>query len=133
MKYPLDEIKPGAKVKGISMVELGQGNQPQDMFIYEKDGRSYVLVNTVRRFGKPFGPSQYWTARVDLDLLRQNDKVNEQATRRVDAQTQPITDRIKMVDSYHGVVHMDRLDKDHALVLREDGNKGFKLEPLLLP
>ncbi len=39
----------------------------------------------------------------------------------------------KMVDEYHGVVHMDRLDKDRALVLRENGNKGLSLEPLPLP
>jgi hypothetical protein len=133
VKYPLDELKPNAKVKGISMVELGQGNQPQDMFLYEKDGHSYVLVNTLRRFGSPFGPSKYWTARVDLDLLRQNDKTNEKATRRIDNQLQPLTDRIKMVEAYHGVVHMDRLDKDHALVLRENGDKGLSLEPLPLP
>jgi hypothetical protein len=133
VKYPLDEIKPDAKVKGISMVELGQGNVPQDMLVYEKNGHSYVLVNTVRRFGKPFGNSPYWTARVDLDLLRDSPKINKEAIRRLDAKGKPQTDRIKMVDEFSGVVHMDRLDNDNALVLRTDSTGSFTLAPLALP
>ncbi len=133
VKYPLDEIKANAKVKGISMVELGQGNTPQDMFIYEKNGHSYVLVNTNRVFGKAFGSSPYWTARVDLDLLRTSDKINQKAIRRVDAKQQPITDRIKMVEEYAGVVHMDRLDNNNALVLRKEASGNLTLTPLPLP
>jgi hypothetical protein len=133
VKYPLDEIKPDAKVKGVSMVELGQGNVPQDMFVYEKNGHSYVLVNTVRRFGKPFGNSPYWTARVDLDLLRDSQNTNTKAIRRLDAKGKPQTDRIKMVDEYQGVVHMDRLDNDNALVLRTDSTGSWTLTPLALP
>jgi hypothetical protein len=133
VKYPLDEIKPDAKVKGVSMVELGQGNVPQDMFVYEKNGHSYVLVNTVRRFGKQFGNSPYWTARVDLDLLRDSEKTNTKAIRRLDATGKPQTDQIKMVDEYQGVVHMDRLDNDNALVLRTDSTGSWTLTPLALP
>jgi hypothetical protein len=132
VKYPLDDIKADAKVKGISMVELGQGNTPQDMFVYEKNGHSYVLVNTNRNYGKPFGRSPYWTARVDLDLLRTSDKINTKAVRRLDNKGQPATDRIKMVEEYAGVVHMDRLDNDNALVLRKD-EKGLALMALPLP
>src|SRR5262249_22591396 len=134
VKYPLDELKPDAKVKGISMVELGQGNTPQDMFIYEKNGKSYVLVNTNRSFGKPFVSSPYWTARVELDLLRTSgDKVNEKAIRRVNNQQKPQTDRIKMIEEFAGVVHMDRLDNENALVLRKDDKGALALLPLPLP
>ncbi len=134
VKYPIDDIKPGAKVKGTSMVELGQGNMPQDMLVYEKNGHNYVLVNTVRRFKPYFGPSPYWTARVDLELMRGTEKTNEQAVRRVDRQNKPIvTDRIQMVESYFGVRRMDRLDADNALVLKEDGQGHLDLMPLPLP
>jgi len=133
VKYPLDEIRPNAKVKGVSMVELGQGNMPQGMFVYEKNGHSYVLVNTNRRFGKPFGNSPYWTARVDLDLLRDSKNTNTKAIRRLDGKGQPQTDRIKMIDEFQGVVHMARLDNDNALVLRTGGDGSLTLMPLALP
>ena len=35
----------------------------------------------------------------DLELLRENKKINEQALRRLDKQGQPATDRIKMVEA----------------------------------
>lgn len=43
VKYPLDDLQPGAKVKGTSVIELGSGNRPLHMFTYEKNGKSYVL------------------------------------------------------------------------------------------
>jgi len=59
VRYPLEDLAPGAKVKGQSIIELGSGNQPLNMFTYEKDGKSYVLMNTFRFHHKvrPFGPS----------------------------------------------------------------------------
>ena len=38
-KFPVDGLEDGAKVKGTSIVELGSGNRPIDMFIYNKDGK----------------------------------------------------------------------------------------------
>jgi len=40
---------------------------------------------------------------------------------------------MKMIEEYHGVVHVDRLDKERALVLREEAKGGFTLAPLPLP
>src|SRR5262249_20268953 len=79
VKYALDDLKPGARVKGVSVIELGSGNNPLDMFVYEKDGKSYILMNHQRFQHKqnPAGPSPYWTAKVDHTILRETDKVNE--------------------------------------------------------
>lgn len=135
VKYALDDVKAGAAVKGISVIEMGYGNTPRTMFAYEKDGKSYVLLNTFRVYHKqtPFGPSPYWTARLDLDLLKENDKVNAKAIQRTDSKLKPITDKIKMVEDYHGVVHISPLDKERALVVKEDGKGGFTLAALPLP
>ena len=38
-----------------------------------------------------------------------------------------------MVDEFQGVVHMDRLDNDNALVLRTGGDGSLTLMPLALP
>jgi hypothetical protein len=134
VKYPVEALEPGAKVKGISMIELGSGNRPLDMFMYEKDGKASVMTNTFRFFHakKPFGPSPYWTARFDRDLLADKDHVNEKAIHRIDNNYKSITDRIEQVEPFNGVVQMDLLDSKHALVLRET-DKGMDLEAVALP
>jgi hypothetical protein len=134
VKYPLEDLKPDAKVKGTSVVELGMGTRPKNMFIYEKDGKSYVLLNTERIFPKPKadGPSPFFTVRMDLGLLGENEKVNQQALLRLNSEGKPATDRIQVVEDYRGVIHLDRLDKDRALVVRQDG-KGLTLTALALP
>lgn len=135
VKYPLDDLKPGAHVKGISVVELGSGNLPLHMFSYEKDGKHYVLINTHRFHHKqrPFGPSPHWTVRVDRDLFLEKEKVNEKAIRRLDTKNPQATEQMKMIEAFHGVVHMDKLDKGRVLVLKENEQNGINLAALALP
>lgn len=44
VKIPVSDLKPGAKVKGVTIADLGSGNQPIDMVPYKKDGHEYILV-----------------------------------------------------------------------------------------
>lgn len=133
VKYPLDSLKEGAVVTGVSVIELGSGNRPLDMMLYEKDGKSYVLANTFRfhHAKKPFGPSPYWTVRFEQSLLSESDNVDENAQRRL-AGSKPATDKIQMIESFHGVTQMDRLNETHAVVLRKT-ETDFNLEAVLLP
>src|SRR5262249_19114247 len=122
VKYPIDDLKPGDKVKGVSMIEMGNGNRPLNMFSYEKGGRNYVVMNAFRMFHdrKPVGPSPYWTVCFDRELLVGREKVNEKALWRVDRDLKPLTERIRVVEDFHGVVHMDKLDAGRALTLKKD-------------
>ena len=135
VKYPLDSLQPDAVVKGSSVIELGSGNRPLDMFSYQKDGKSYVLSNTFRfhHKRKAFGPSPYWTVRFEQSLLMGDEQINKDAVRRLGGGYKPITDRIQMIEAYHGVAQMDRLDDSRALVLRTVEGGDFNLEPLPLP
>ncbi len=134
VKYPLDDLKAGEKVKGISMVELGSGNRPLNMFMYEKGGKGYILLNTFRMFNpKAFGPSPYLTFRIDQSMMSDKEKVNEKAVRRLDRQNKPATDSIKLVETFHGVRHMDRLGEDRALTIREGDKGGLSLVAIELP
>lgn len=116
------------------MIELGSGNRPIDMFVYEKGGKSYVLSNTFRfhHERKPFGPSPYWTVKFEQELLSEGDAVNENAILRLKGSGKPATDKIEMVEAFHGVMQMDKLDETHALVLRQV-EEGVRLEVLPLP
>lgn len=44
VKIPVSDLKPGAKVKGVTIADLGSGNQPLDMVPYKKDGHEYILI-----------------------------------------------------------------------------------------
>ena len=44
VKIPFSSLKPGAKVKGVTIADLGAGNQPLDMVPYKKDGHDYILI-----------------------------------------------------------------------------------------
>ena len=134
VKYRIDAIQPGATVKGSSMIELGSGNRPLDMFVYEKNGKPFVLANTFRfhHSRKPFGPSPYWTVKFQQGLLMGDDAVNDKAVRRLKSGYQPATDKIELGEAYHGVMQMDRLGTTHSLAVRDTG-KSVDLVAIPLP
>jgi hypothetical protein len=137
VKYSLDDTQDDVKVKGVSVVELGTGNQPLSMFPYEKDGKRYILVNVFRKFNQnPVGPSPNWVAKVDFELLKETTNVNEKALWRVDKKGKAsvsVTDRAVVAQEYFGVQHMDKLDESRALVLRNTDKNGLGLRILQLP
>lgn len=49
VKFGVDELKPGAKVKGTTVAELGNGNRPLDMLVYEKGGKPFLLLANNKR------------------------------------------------------------------------------------
>jgi hypothetical protein len=137
VKYNLDDMQAGAKVKGVSVIELGQGNTPQYMFTYEKGGKKYILMNQMRmgqmQKSNPVGPSEFWTAKVDFTILTENEKVNKNALWRTTGKANvSTTDRAEIAAAFHGVTHMGQLDAERALVIRKD-DKGVNLQILPLP
>lgn len=133
VKYPIDDIAPGAKIKGISMIELGSGNRPLDMFSYEKDGEASVLTNTFRfhHERKPYGPSPHLAFRFDERLLGA-EGVNEKAIHRT-RDAEEAKGRIDIAEPFHGVVQMDRLNQQYAIALRETDGKDLDLVTIMLP
>ncbi|MFO0804641.1 MAG: hypothetical protein U0791_16150 [Gemmataceae bacterium] len=135
VRYPLESVAPGSKVKGESVVELGSGNQPRTMFAYEKGGKGYVLMNTFRFHHKnrPFGWSPYVTFKMDLGLLGQGESLNEKAVLRL-KDNKPATEQIAIAAEFEGTIHLDKLDAERALVVQEqkDGG-GLVLAVKMLP
>jgi hypothetical protein len=44
VKIPIKALKPGSKVEGTTIAELGSHNTPLEMFAYKKDGHDYILM-----------------------------------------------------------------------------------------
>jgi len=137
VRYDLDDVKEG-KVVGNSVIELGNGNRPQGMFAYTKGEKPYLLINNFRmdfaHKKMPIGTSQYWVARVDMSVFDETEKVNEKAEWRVEkGSVKPRTDKVKVIDGFAGTRYMDRLGDKQAVVIKEDGKKGFTFTALDLP
>jgi hypothetical protein len=46
VKIPVADLKPGAKVVGETIAELGQHNTPLEMIPYRRDGHEFILMTT---------------------------------------------------------------------------------------
>jgi hypothetical protein len=116
VKVPVSELKPGTKVKGLTIAELGNGNVPLDMIVYEKGGKDYLLIANNRR------------------------GVMKLATESV-GQAKGLTERVsgtaglayETIKDLKGVMQLAKLDKDHALILVDNGNNSMNLETIDLP
>jgi len=134
-KFPLDNLTSGAKVQGISVVELGSGNQPLDMFTYQRDGRQWLVTNTYRFHYKKntFGASKWWGVRLDMRHLTADDKVNEDAVRR-NTKLDKDPQGIEVVDVLSGAVQVAKVNDEQAVVLRNVNDEDrYRLELVELP
>jgi hypothetical protein len=115
VKLPVSELKAGAHVKGTTIAELGNRNNPLDMVVYQKGGKDYLLMCNSSR-----GMMKITTDGADS--------------------AEPITSRVAdrkgltydTIEDMKNVVQLDLLDKGHALVLRDD-NGTLNLETVDLP
>jgi hypothetical protein len=116
VKFPVSDLKPGEKVKGTTVAELGNGNRPLDMIIYQKGGKDYVLISNSKR-----GIMKVTTEGID--------KI-EGITKPVKGTAGLTYDTIK---EWKGIEQMAKLDKDNALVLMRADGGALNLETLPLP
>jgi hypothetical protein len=131
-KFRVDDLQSGAQVKGVSMVELGSGNRPLDLFEYtDKSGKEWLVVHTQRFKDNLFGPSKFWGSRVSMDFINAQETTNEKATRR-DVSQPKGPEGIEIVDALFGAVQVDKLTDTEAMVLREKEGK-LSLEVAALP
>lgn len=115
VKIPVGMLQPNVKVRGETIAELGNHNRPLDMIVYQKEGETYVLMaNSERGVMK--------LAMTDV------------------AAAEPITERIpdiagakfETLAGVEGVMQLDRLNYDHALMLVQ-GDGGLSLKTMALP
>jgi len=137
VKYSLDDLKASTRVKGTSVIELGHGNTPLDMFVYEKGGKTYILMNNLRGFPKGglIGPSPYWTAKVSHGILSEGEKINKEAVWRFKGNdpNENSSPYAQIIPEFAGVVMMDKLDNDRALVIRTQDKTSYNLAVVPLP
>jgi hypothetical protein len=117
VQFPIKELAPGAKIKGKTVAELGNRNRPIDMIVYKKGGKDYLLLANSSR----------GVMKISTDKLEGAEKIES-----------PVRDVTKgqgyeTIANWTGVDHLDKLDAQHALVLRHGEGKSVNLETFELP
>ena len=118
VQFPLSQLKPGAKLKGKTVAELGNRNRPLDMIVYKKDGKDYILMANSSR-----GIMKITTDKIE-NAESITDHVQGGGTKGQPYET---------IASWTGVDQLDKLDQQHALVLRRGDGNSLNLESLPLP
>ena len=113
VQIPMKDLSPGAKIRGKTIAELGNGNRPLDMILYEKGGKQFVLMANSKRGIMKIGTENL-------------DKV-EAITEKTGVAGQPYE-----TINWEGVDHLDTFDAGLALTLRRAGT-SVNLETLSLP
>ena len=109
--FPIEQLKPGEKVRGTTIAELGNGNRPLDMIVYTKEGKDYLLLANNKR----------GTMKIKLDGVEKAKPI----TGAVPPKTGVPYDSIEELSN---VVQLDKLDAERAVVLTTDGD--LKTVPL---
>jgi hypothetical protein len=119
VKVPVSDLKAGAHVKGTTIAELGNGNSPLDMIVYQKDGKDYLLMTNSTR-----------------GVM----KIPTEGAGEAPGITAPVPGGGKKglgyetIESLKGVQQMDQLDKTHAVILvKGEGQGALNLETIELP
>jgi len=115
VKIPVADLKPGVKVVGRTIAELGNGNNPLDMVPYTKDGKGYLLVtNTARGVMKiPTGEFETAAAITTKPSIPGGVKYDK-------------------IEELKNVVQLDKLDESRAVIVVKT-DAGFDLKTIELP
>jgi hypothetical protein len=111
--FPLDELKPGAQLKGRTVAEMGSGNSPIDMVTMKKGGESFLMMANSSR---PVFKVKYKSIESYQGSL--TTPVDESfATAGVDFVSLPVTN----------VIQMDKLDDTRMILLQRRSNGNLDL------
>jgi hypothetical protein len=104
VKIPVSELKPGAKVEGTTIAELGAGNRPLDLIAYKKDNHDFLLLANSNRG------------------VMKLDAANLEQYQPIVAHTEVTGVPYTTLADLKGVKHLTRLDDANALMLFENGD-----------
>jgi hypothetical protein len=113
--FPMSNVQDGGHVKGKTVAELGSGNRPLDMLVYEQDNQEFILVANSNRTLMKIDPQ---------DIAIQEEII------------EPVTERFGTAGvgfvavNQVGVQEMDNLNADNVLVIQRMGNGSLNLHSL---
>ena len=115
VKIPLSSLKPGTKVMGTTIAELGNRNRPLDMVVYQKSGKDFILMNNSSR----------GVMKLSTDGIDKFDAI----TKQTDVTGVPY----ETLAEWKGIEQLDKLDDGHVVVLARAEGGSLDLRTVALP
>ena len=116
VKFPVSALSPGAKFRGTTIAELGAGNRPIDMILYQKGGKEFLLMSNTSR----------GVMKIPTDGFASASPITTPVT----SETAGVA--YETVRSMSGIQQLDKLDATHSLVIASTG-AGLNLSAAELP
>lgn len=116
--FPLSDLKPKAHVMGKTIAELGNRNRPLDMIVYSKAGSDYLLMANSARGIMKVEAMNFGGAEGIIE------RVQGGGTKGVPYKT---------IEELTGIMQLDLLDPENALVLQKADNGALSLLSVGLP
>jgi hypothetical protein len=117
VKFPVSQLKPGTKIVGTTIAELGNRNRPLDMIVYKQGGVDQLLMSNSSR-----------------GVMKMSIKdIGSYA-----AITTPVEEGKKglpyeTIESLQGIEQLDRLDDANAVILARAESGALDLKTIPLP
>lgn len=118
VQIPIKALKPGAKIKGKTIAELGNRNRPLDMITYQKGGKDYVLMANSSR----------GVMKISTDNIEDAESI-ESKVGGGGVSGQPY----ETLADWKGVDQLDKLDEQRVVVLHRPKENSLDLEALPVP
>ena len=118
VKFSISDLKPGNKVMGQTIAELGNGNRPLDMIVYHKNGSDYLLMSNTSR----------GVMKIPTDGFSSANEIDEAVAR---GETAGI--EYETITKMSGVEQLDLFDTEHAIVIKRNDVGVANLEIISLP
>ncbi len=109
VRFPLDGVRKGEKIKGTTIAELGNRNQPIDMITYKKGGRTFLLMSNSAR-----------------GVM----KIPTEGIEKQESLTDPVKGGgtaghgFETLKDWQGVTQLDKLNDTHAVLLVKNSETG---------
>jgi len=115
VRFPIDSIESGEKVRGTTVAELGNRNMPIDLVAYKQGDQNFLLMSN--------------TARGVMKISTKNIGRNDGITEPIKETAGQTYETVKSLD---GMTHFDQLnDTQIVLLMAKDG--GLSLKTAALP
>jgi hypothetical protein len=122
VKFRVSDLKPGAKAKGTTIAELGNGNQPLDMVVYKKGGKEYLLIANNKR----------GVMKLATDNVGKQEGITTPVRGGAKAGL-PYDTISDSISEWKGVQQLDRLNENSAVLLVVDDSGAASLKTMALP
>jgi hypothetical protein len=117
VKFPVSSLKPGAKILGTTIAELGNRNRPLDMILYRKNGKEFLLMSNNSR----------GVMKIPTDRFGSEPAISARVA------TEKGGIEYETIATMKGIEQLDLLDEAHSLVLARSDAGVLNLEAVALP